>query len=116
MLEKVSAALNTTRITIPQTPHISKNPQKIKKKKKRHVSARVKLKTLSILCSNRTKKPGPTCNPVSNLFVYLGKLTSITGIYMVGQKNVTTFNPYKNFKNEHLFEIFFHRCLTKISN
>ena len=32
MLEKVSAALNTTPITIPQTPHISKNPQKKKKK------------------------------------------------------------------------------------
>ena len=28
MLEKVSAALNTTSATIPQTPHISKNPQK----------------------------------------------------------------------------------------
>ena len=28
ILEKVSAALNTTPITIPQTPHISKNPQK----------------------------------------------------------------------------------------
>ena len=34
--------------------------------------------------------------------------------YRVGQKNVTTFNPYTNFKNEQLFEIFFHRCLTKI--
>ena len=33
-----------------------------------------------------------------------------------GPKNVTTFNPYTNLKNEHLFEIFFHRCLTKISN
>ena len=32
MLEKVSAALNTTPTTIPQTPHISKNPQKKKKK------------------------------------------------------------------------------------
>ena len=31
MLEKVSAALNTTPTTIPQTPHISKNPQKTKK-------------------------------------------------------------------------------------
>ena len=31
MLEKVSAALNTTPTTIPQTPHISKNPQKKKK-------------------------------------------------------------------------------------
>ena len=31
MLEKVSAALKTTPITIPQTPHISKNPQKKKK-------------------------------------------------------------------------------------
>ena len=30
MLEKVSAALKTTPITIPQTPHISKNPQKRK--------------------------------------------------------------------------------------
>ena len=28
MLEKVSAALKTTPTTIPQTPHISKNPQK----------------------------------------------------------------------------------------
>ena len=28
MLEKVSAALDTTPTTIPQTPHISKNPQK----------------------------------------------------------------------------------------
>ena len=28
MLEKVSAALNTTPTTIPQTSHISKNPQK----------------------------------------------------------------------------------------
>ena len=28
LLEKVSAALNTTPTTIPQTPHISKNPQK----------------------------------------------------------------------------------------
>ena len=36
--------------------------------------------------------------------------------YRVGQKNVTTFNPYTNFENEHLYEIFFHRCLTKISN
>ena len=27
MLEKVSAALNTTPTTIPQTPHISKNPR-----------------------------------------------------------------------------------------
>ena len=33
MLEKVSAALNTTPTTIPQTPHISKIPQKKKKKK-----------------------------------------------------------------------------------
>ena len=33
MLEKVSAALDTTPTTIPQTPHISKNPQKQKKKK-----------------------------------------------------------------------------------
>ena len=31
MLEKVSAALKTTPTTIPQTPHISKNPQKKKK-------------------------------------------------------------------------------------
>ena len=30
MLEKVFAALNTTPTTIPQTPHISKNPQKKK--------------------------------------------------------------------------------------
>ena len=27
MLEKVSSALNTTPTTMPQTPHISKNPQ-----------------------------------------------------------------------------------------
>ena len=33
MLEKVSAALKTTPTTIPQTPHISKNPQKKKKEK-----------------------------------------------------------------------------------
>ena len=32
MLEKVSAALKNTPTTIPQTPHISKNPQKKKKK------------------------------------------------------------------------------------
>ena len=31
MLEKVSAALKTTPTTIPQTPHISKNPQKKEK-------------------------------------------------------------------------------------
>ena len=31
MLEKMSAALKTTPTTIPQTPHISKNPQKKKK-------------------------------------------------------------------------------------
>ena len=31
MLEKVSAALKTTPTTIPQTPHISKNPQNKKK-------------------------------------------------------------------------------------
>ena len=31
MLERVSAALNTTPTTIPQTPHISKNPPKKKK-------------------------------------------------------------------------------------
>ena len=37
MLEKVSAALKTTPTTIPQTPHISKNPQKKKKKKRRFV-------------------------------------------------------------------------------
>ena len=30
MLEKVSAALNTTPTTIPQTPHIFKNPPKKK--------------------------------------------------------------------------------------
>ena len=30
MLEKVSAALNTTPTTIPQTPHISKNQKKKK--------------------------------------------------------------------------------------
>ena len=36
MLEKVSAALKTTPTTIPQTPHISKNPQK----KKRVLSSR----------------------------------------------------------------------------
>ena len=30
MFEKVSAALNTSPTTIPQTPHISKNPQKKK--------------------------------------------------------------------------------------
>ena len=30
MLEKVSAALKTTPTTIPQTPHISKNPPKKK--------------------------------------------------------------------------------------
>ena len=30
MLEKVSAALKTTPTTIPQTPHISENPQKKK--------------------------------------------------------------------------------------
>ena len=32
MLEKASAALKTTPTTIPQTSHISKNPQKKKKK------------------------------------------------------------------------------------
>ena len=32
MLEKVSAALKTTPTTIPQTPHISKNPHTKKKK------------------------------------------------------------------------------------
>ena len=31
MVEKVSAAYKTTPTTIPQTPHISKNPQKKKK-------------------------------------------------------------------------------------
>ena len=36
MLEKVSAALKITPTTVPQTPHISKNPQKKKKKSEKH--------------------------------------------------------------------------------
>ena len=37
MLEKVSSALKTTPTTIPQSPHISKNPQKKKINLKRYV-------------------------------------------------------------------------------
>ena len=37
MLEKVSASLKTNPTTIPQSPHISKNPQKKKINLKRYV-------------------------------------------------------------------------------